>query len=56
MSDQEARDTLRQMLKDWDSATDEQRDRAMQLAAERADLRSQDPIIDWLIRRKDRAA
>lgn len=32
MTDQEIRDTIRQMLKDWDAATDEQRAAALKAA------------------------
>jgi len=37
MTDQEARETIRQMLKDWDAATEEQRQEALRIAKERAD-------------------
>jgi hypothetical protein len=37
MTDQEMIETIRQMLKDWDAATDEQRAEALRIAAERAE-------------------
>lgn len=36
MTDKEARDTIRQMLKDWNAATDEQRAEALRKAEEGA--------------------
>jgi hypothetical protein len=36
MTNQEARETIRQMLADWNNATAEQRAKALAVAAERA--------------------